>query len=661
MADLYSVISGIEPDQQDILEAELLAQQILSARFPDMDLREGTGVRDLVLRPSAFILALCRKGMDYYFSQRSLSGIDDTSDPQIVDGILGNLFLTRNTGTYAVVNARLYFSRQKSVTIPSGTSFSTDGSILFYPASTVVLPDNSLSYDSFQNEWYVDIDLTAAATGSSYNLSSGSLLYFSNFEPQFLHAEINYLAQSSTASETNSEFIARASNAISTRNLINNPSITSNLQQNFNYLDRIENVGFGDMDMYRDQVKIRGKSGLLKTATGAGLVLGGSEIQAHLPSHGYVLNQLLDVDAFELRDVGLGTILVEEQIPQCVVSSVIDGDNFVVSIGRAIAAMALVRVNFISVDPDMYIHTGGCVDIYCGNEVSTTQETFTADTNGRITVPGASYSWARVNGAGDTIPLISTFSKTFEGSVARFVTLSQNGAGVIVCSAPSHCLIEGRTVKIQGWPTSVETHLWRVSNVVDGNTFELGTKPSLTIGTGLTPLMYFVDPYVDTGFTPYQNMYLDFGPGQAGHIATFNIGRFNKVDAVQSYLTDPNNRVLCGDYRARGFDLYIVNVTLTTYAALTPSTAVLSSIIAEYLKGLAAGQSLVVSDMVALLIERGNSSFQLPVNVSVDYHYKDLFDPITIPVTDSLTPASNTCVFLVGDVSVTRSSLPVAQ
>jgi hypothetical protein len=167
MADLYSVISGIEPDSQDIVEAELLAKQIIEANFPDIDLREGTGVRDLVLRPSAFLLALCKKGYDYYFSQNTLAGIDDNSPTDVVDGLLGNLFLTRNTGTYATISVRLYFARQKSVSLTTSTSFSTDGSLLFFPAATTTYPALALQYDSYQNEYFLDVDLIAGEKGSA--------------------------------------------------------------------------------------------------------------------------------------------------------------------------------------------------------------------------------------------------------------------------------------------------------------------------------------------------------------------------------------------------------------------------------------------------------------------------------------------------------------
>ena len=72
MTNLYTVIPGLTPSQQEVLEAELLAKQILEAEFPDLDLREGTGLRDLVLRPTSFAFALLKKATDYYFAHYSI-------------------------------------------------------------------------------------------------------------------------------------------------------------------------------------------------------------------------------------------------------------------------------------------------------------------------------------------------------------------------------------------------------------------------------------------------------------------------------------------------------------------------------------------------------------------------------------------------------------
>ena len=256
MSDLYSVFPALVPSASEIMAAELLVKQVLEAKYPDLDLREGTGLRDLVLRPNAYALALQKKANDYYFATNTLSGVNDTTDETIINDILSNWFMSRHTGVSAVISARLYFAVQKNVTVPVSTFFSTDNVLRFFPSTTQTFPVGSFTYDAYQNEWYVDVQLVAAAAGTNYNIGSGSLLYFTNFDPYFLHAEISYLSQSATDPETNLQFITRSASAISTRNLINIPSVASNLQTNFNTLKRLVTVGMGDSDMIRDQIKV---------------------------------------------------------------------------------------------------------------------------------------------------------------------------------------------------------------------------------------------------------------------------------------------------------------------------------------------------------------------------------------------------------------------
>lgn len=255
-ANLYNYFSGLQVSSTEIANAESLAQSVLAARYPDMDFREGTGLRDLVIRPSATLMALLQKALGFYFSQNTLQGVDNTTPQEFVDQLLSNWFLTRRSGSNSIINARLYFAKQKVVSIPLGVYFSTDGTLKFYPTTSISLPSSSLIFDSSSNEFYLDIDLVSESVGPSYNISSGSLLYFSNFDPYFLHAEINYLSQISIDTESNVDFVARAGTAISTRNLVNLPSIISNLNQAFPLLTRIFPKGAGDVEMVRDKILV---------------------------------------------------------------------------------------------------------------------------------------------------------------------------------------------------------------------------------------------------------------------------------------------------------------------------------------------------------------------------------------------------------------------
>ena len=649
MADLYSVIAGIEPDQQDILEAELLARQILAAQFPDLDLREGTGARDLVIRPSAFILAIVKKGLDYYFSQNTLSGVDDTTSTDIVDGLMSNLFLTRNEGTFAVINARLFFARNKAITISTTTSFSTDGVLLFFPAAAVSLPASSLSYDQYQDEYYIDVDLIAAAKGTDYNISSGSLLYFSNFDPFFLHAEVNYLSQESTASETNTQFISRAESAVSSRNLINVPSIDYNLTSNFNYIDRLTSVGAGNQYMHRDQLYVRGSQGATKFTTSAVLVNGNTQIQMAVTSHSYIVGQTINA----VEQIGGGLVL-----QSAVIATIVDANNFIVNIGFSAGSRTLNQFSLYSIDPDMYVHAGGMVDVYVGDTLIQSPVTLHLDTTGSAIVPGPVCYMSQIDGvSGDTVPYSTPFTTVFPGYASRGdITIFQNpSTHVVNVSVANHPLTVGRLVTLTNYPAPSNVTPLFVSAVTDQNNVVLGDAytPIYAV-TGSNPILTYVDPRHDTGFSESQNLTVSFGAGQAGGVATMNVTSFDKVAAVQTYLSLDENRVLCGNLLARGFDVYLIDLSLFSYENPLPSTGTISSILTPYLAGLTPGLDLIFSDLMSTLSEGGVVSLATSSTMTARLYTKDLFPVVTIPVSDVLRVTSGLCVFLLGNVTISQ-------
>lgn len=646
MADLYSVIAGIQPDQQSIIEAELLAKQILEAQFPDLDLREGTGVRDLVLRPAAFLLSLCKTGFDYYFSQNTLANIDDTSPAEIVDGILGNLFLNRNLGTQAVINVRLYFARQTAVTINTSTSFSTDGSLLFFPLISSTYPAGAMQYDSYQNEYYFDIDLLASEKGSSYNISSGSLLYFTNFNPYFLHGEINFLSQSSIAPESNTQFISRASTAISTRNLINKPSIDALLRQEFNYLNRVVVNGAGDTEMFRDQAEVSGATGVSRTGAAMTLSDSNTKMLVTLAGHGLLVGQLINLD----ESLG-GALTLKRQV----VSDIISSSQFKILLSVSVSPGSFAAPIVSVIEEDIFIHQGGDVDIHCGEMVNSKLSQYTLGANGKCVIEGANYSITRSLVAGtstaDTVPTGASFTVSFAGHASRADIMLTQSSGVVTLHAPSHCFVVGRMVKVTGWPTSISTLYLIITQVVDQDNVILGEDlPTYSIGSGLTPQVQYVYPTKDTGFSPRQELVVDFGVGYAAGVATMVLGYFENVDSIQSYLELSDNHVVCADLLARGYDVYVLDIGVTVYDVVAPTTGEISAIATTFLASLAPGAELILGDLVSNISANGISKLQTPVAVTYKYYAKDLFPVQTGTITDVLKPLNSTSIFLVGNV-----------
>ncbi|CAM0015284.1 hypothetical protein VPHD148_0014 [Vibrio phage D148] len=271
MASIFEVIEGLTVDQEDIIEAELFAEQYLSAQFPTYDFRQGTALRDMTVRPNATLLALIAKATRQYFDDTDILNITNDTDSEVVDKRLSNFFITRKSGDKSVVSARLFFTFPTNTPIttivPVSAYFSVDNETKFYPRGNVTVYDNSTSgeyyfkYDSSSDQWYVDMELESESPSEDANLEDGDLLYFTVFSPYFLRAQIQYLVSKAIEEETNEEMVDRSYSAVSTRNLINTPSIVARIGDQFNYAKTVYPVGLGSEWLFRDLIDITDAQG----------------------------------------------------------------------------------------------------------------------------------------------------------------------------------------------------------------------------------------------------------------------------------------------------------------------------------------------------------------------------------------------------------------
>jgi hypothetical protein len=642
MSDLYSVIPGLQPTSQEILEAELLCKQILEAQFPDLDLREGTGLRDLVLRPSALLLTLVKKGVDQYFTQNTLNGVDDSTPTEVLDSILSNWFLTRKIGIKSVISARLYFARKKNVSVSSSTYFSTDNTIKFLPSESISYSADAMTFDSYSNEYYIDIELVAEKEGTDYNISSGSLLYFSNFDPYFLRAEINYLKSESINSETNSEFINRSKTAISTRNLINVPSVDSNLKAEFNYIDRLLVVGMGDAEMIRDQIRVVFEPSIPRTP--ASIVYNGSIAIVAMPDHGYKTGQRITVsEAIPSGYNGDYTITVTDT----------STFNFpLVSDPGVITALP----SIVDINDPITVHNGGMVDIFCSDTLAKSTVQLTTDEFGKVNLTGPIYEFSRSSISGgsdaDQIPFSATFTSYNDYLETKSITEIDGQGSYALVTVTNHGYVAGRSVVISGSSTAGFNGTWLVKEVVNEHqfTFDLpSTLSTVSTDTGMT--VKFVTPWNDFGFSERQSLVIDFGTAYANSTASFDIGYFQNLDSIQNYLDDPTNRVLCADYLAKGFNFYKLSVEVTSYNSTVPDVSVVESVIQSYLTSLDLGDMFVMSDMMSQLRLNGIVNIQNPPNVTYKKYTRDLIEVETGTITDILDPNDRTNVFLLDSVA----------
>lgn len=648
--DLYSVISGLEVNSDEILQAELIAEKILEAKYPDLDLRQGTGLRDLVIRPGATLLALVNKAVAYYHSQRSLSDVSDDTPTEIVDKILSNWFMERKAGKKSVVSARLFFASRKNVYVGTDIFFSPDNKKKFYPISSYSVTADTLTYDSFSGEYYMDVDLSADKEGSEYDLTSGSLLYFSNFDPYFLRGEISYLRETSSVTETNTQFVSRSKTAVSTRNLINVPSIQNRISEDFNTVIHCTPVGFGEPEMYRDLVQVH------NPATE-------SNTQVHLGGKTDVYVKLgLQTSVFQYPTDSNGVATIEGAYYELARSEYSGGDEedtvprettvSVSSLTRSGSVATATSVGHGLLVGDSVKILGATPAGYNATYVITgvTSDTFSFAVSSSLATPatGTITASAPVKFTVDYPSLVNKSASV--SRVGRTVTVSSNDHGVMV----GHWIyIDNATpATFNGWfkTTSVSRNSFTVTNVAFPN------DSSSATATG-TPFIRYIDPISDHGLSSRQKVEVDFGPTHANKTASFTLKGFAGIDGLQEYLEQGERRVLCADLLARHFNVYLLDINIIGYNGPAPSSATCYDVAKAYVDSLDPGAPFIMADLISKLNAAGVVTIKTPIEVNYRLFTKYHTPAFEGVILDTLEPDDRTAVFLIDGMTTSNQYL----
>lgn len=645
--DLFSYMPGIELTQNELLNAELLTYQILSAKFPDLDLREGTALRDMVLRPSATLLAMVNKALVFYFVQNSLDGVNDQTPQVFVDKLMSNWFITRLQGNRSIVNARLFFAKSKSIGLPADIFFSPDNVLKFYPTSSVSFSSDQLTYDSGSNEYYVDVDLVADKSGVLYNITSGSLIYFSNFDPYFLHAEINFLKQTAEDVESNSAFIERTKTAISTRNLINSPSITSKLLEDFSLIDQVTTFGFGDTEMVRDLIKILvpGVADPIWVHDGGKVdifcrvPLASAILQLTTDSQGKI-NLTGSIYKFSRSSISGGVL--DDTVPFY--------ESKVISSLVSVAGVATATCSGHGYTSGTSITIQGSLNGYNGTYTitSTGANTFTFPVAVGLATPSTGAATAN-------IPTAFSTTDAFQTSLP--ITSLIQAAGTATATLANHGLTMGERFTVSGAAQAAYNGTFEVLSAPTKDTITFQVPSGTTSPATGTILATFVDRRNEVGFSNRQDLILDFGVGQANKTASFIVYFHQNIDGIQAYLESPDKRVICADYLARGHNLTELTIEITGYNSIAPSSALASTVIIAYLASLNPGQPFIMADLLSKLYTAGITTIKTPLDISYIKYWNDNLGTTSGTIVDVLNPEDTKNIFILGSVTTTSASI----
>lgn len=248
-----------------VTAAAQFMRESLQAKFPNNDYSEGNALSDLVidsLAPQIAYLAQLRASVRNRTSLLTLLQLPEDADVrEAVDGLLGNLFLARDQGTYTRGTATAHLSQRVDINIAPNVRLYKSASLKYFPdvASTLTIPATALrpirDLTGTVVEWTATFPVVAESSGNSYDqASSGTFNSYDQFNPFLISVTHDGPLTGGKAVESNASLASRAPNALALRSLVNARSNNATLLQNFSYIEKITSVGMGDPEMHRDVI-----------------------------------------------------------------------------------------------------------------------------------------------------------------------------------------------------------------------------------------------------------------------------------------------------------------------------------------------------------------------------------------------------------------------
>lgn len=164
-----------KPTQAEFDAAQISLQQMIQSYSDNIDTRKASVIRQLVVRPIAYIFAQIKKYFDNRLQQTSISQLllSNKTENQVADMVASNYFVTRMQGSHAAGTVAARCSTA-SIRVPQGVTFVIDG-YQFSSPKTVISSTQSRDDTEYvnyvrsvyvDNSWVCIIPVQAKAAGS---------------------------------------------------------------------------------------------------------------------------------------------------------------------------------------------------------------------------------------------------------------------------------------------------------------------------------------------------------------------------------------------------------------------------------------------------------------------------------------------------------------
>lgn len=261
-----SDFSGVT--QSNVDQAEDIVRTILFEAFPNLDLTDGSVLSELLGGPSAYFYVYCLSLLDQYRVSSTLYEINKSStltSDYIVDKLMSNYNISRSTGSLSTGSATIILSSSDVTSIPTGTTFTTSGGLVFTTLNSFNAVPSSQNVSSSTDRLIVDrgdgtysfsVDVTSAAVGIAYNINK-DIAFTLSISPSNLvrsYAENDFTG--GLNAETTSDLLTRLDDGITNTGLGSRASIKALIASRF-LTKHVSITGAGDSEMLRDRHNIQ--------------------------------------------------------------------------------------------------------------------------------------------------------------------------------------------------------------------------------------------------------------------------------------------------------------------------------------------------------------------------------------------------------------------
>ena len=252
---------------EDLIDASNFIVQYLRDSGFEGNLDDGTALYDLLIKPLSLLYALFSKQVELsksYFSLGDALKNKEALGPDYnaaIDSILSNWFIERKGGSPTAGTIRMVFTRDfEELTITSETTEFYFGNTVFKPRFTTTF--NRTNFKSFlgsNQRMYYYIELPVTAISNRETVISEYERFTTNFTNVYLiriEAAEQFIPGES--SESSENYVSRAKHAITTRELISEKAIITEIRDKISSVKDVFIAGHGSREQLRDIKEFQG-------------------------------------------------------------------------------------------------------------------------------------------------------------------------------------------------------------------------------------------------------------------------------------------------------------------------------------------------------------------------------------------------------------------